>query len=92
LGERTVGGGPAEYEPFGNFNYGAAGRNIAGFGIPAGNLFQEAGRAQVRDGNINPKFGHPGVRFLPFTGSGAFGDDPVDQFWIEQGVRYGDAR
>ena len=73
-----------QYEEFGNFNYGAMGR-AAGF--PSGILLQEAGRAQVAAGTSTPSWGVPGVRGLPFTGSGSFGDDPSDQFWIEQGVR-----
>lgn len=74
----------AKYEPFGNYNYGVTGR-AAGF--PTGILLQEAGRAQVAGGNTDPKFGQPGIRGLPFTGTGSFGDDPVDQFWIQQGIR-----
>lgn len=78
-----------QYEAFGNFNYGATGR-AARFPSPV--LFQEAGRAQGQDTNADPKFGTPGPRFLPFLGTGSFGDDPIDQYWIEQGVRHHDRR
>jgi hypothetical protein len=79
-----------EYEAFGNFNYGAAGRANR---IPAPFLFQEAGLAQWRDNEKrDPAFGSPGIRFLPFSGTRSFGDDPVDQYWIEQGIRRHDRR
>jgi putative RNase toxin 44 of polymorphic toxin system len=71
------------YEPFGNFNYGAAGR--AGR-LPKGTLFWGAGVAQPLDGTSRPSYGSP------LNGRGSLGDDPVDQFWIGQGVRYHDER
>jgi hypothetical protein len=85
-------GDNGEYEAFGNFHYGATGRVVGPVGIPRGNLFQEAGRAQSRDRNSDDSFGWPGIRFLPFTGSRSFGDDPIDQYWIGQGMRYGETR
>ncbi|WP_374576111.1 polymorphic toxin type 44 domain-containing protein [Phenylobacterium sp.] len=81
-------GNNGEYEAFGNFHYGATGKVVGPVGIPSGNLFQEAGRAQTRDHTSNSEFGSPGIRFLPFTGTKSLGDDPVDQYWIEQGIRY----
>lgn len=51
---------------------------------------KEAGKAQVKAGTSDPSWGSPGLRFYPHTGSGSFGDDPVDQYWIQQGVRYHD--
>ncbi len=77
------------YEAFGNYNYGATGRAIP---FPTLILEQEAGRAQVRDGNSQAGWGSPGPHLAPFLGSGSFGDDPVDQYWIEQGARYHDGR
>jgi hypothetical protein len=72
--------------------------------LPPGSLRQEAGLAQRRDrtnrtqgsqtdtADRKANWGRPGIRFLPFTGSGSFGDDPIDQYWIEQGMRYHDAK
>lgn len=76
-----------QYEAFGNFNFGATGRQI---GFPTLILEQEAGRAQQRDHNWRPEFGRPGPHLAPFLGTGSFGDDPVDQFWIGEGARYFD--
>lgn len=72
------------YQAFGNFNYGAAGRSI----FPTSILLQEAGRAQTAAGTSAPGWGSPGIRLMPFTGTGSFGDDPEDQFWIQQGANY----
>jgi len=68
-----------KYEAFGNFNFGAV---SGASGLPDALSLRGAGWAQQRGGNVRPEFGSP----LPGTGS--FGDDPVDQFWIEQGARY----
>jgi RHS repeat-associated protein len=76
-----------KYEHFGNFNYGATGRSV---GFPGEMLLQEAGRYQSVTRTSSPAWGSPGVRFFPSTGTGSFGDDPVDQFWIQQGIRYYD--
>ena len=76
-----------QYEEYGNFNYGAAGR---GHGFRGTILLQEAGKAQGKAGTSDPSWGSPGVRFYPHTGTGSFGDDPVDQYWIQQGIRYHD--
>ena len=72
------------YQAFGNFNYGAADREIFWTSI----LLQEAGRAQIAAGTSEPAWGTPGLRGLPFTGTGSYGDDPEDQFWIQQGANY----
>lgn len=74
----------SEYEPYGNFNYGVTGRSV---GFPPIILLQEAGRAQSAAGTSLPAWGSPGALGQPWTGSGSFGDDPVDQFWIQQGIR-----
>lgn len=76
------------YAPYGNFNYGATGRTIGGAGgLPGGTLLQWAGRAQIAAGTNMKEWGEPGG-WLPGTGSGSNGDDPEDQFWIQQGIRY----
>ncbi|WP_267105513.1 RHS repeat-associated core domain-containing protein [Xanthomonas sacchari] len=81
-----------KYEQFGNFNYGATGRAISsGIGFSSGILLEEAGRAQQAAGTSNPAWGSAGVRGLPGFGTQSNGDDPVDQFWIQQGIRYHDA-
>lgn len=72
-------GGP-QYEAFGNFNYGAVG---AGH-LPDYVLERGAGWYQQRRGTSDPKFGSP------ILGTGSYGDDPIDQFWIQQGIRYYD--
>jgi hypothetical protein len=80
-------GQKGEYEAFGNFHYGATGR---AHGFVTNVLLQEAGRAQFKAGTGLPGWGKPGLIAFPETGSGSYGDDPVDQFWIQQGVRYAD--
>jgi uncharacterized protein RhaS with RHS repeats len=75
------------YEAFGNFNFGATGRTT----FPIGILLQEAGRAQQAAGTSLPEWGKPGLRLFPSTGTGSFGDDPEDQFWIQQGSNYYDS-
>jgi hypothetical protein len=69
----------SRYEPFGNFNYGAAGRASR---LPGEVLLRGAGWAQQQAGTSKPEFGNP------YLGTKSFGDDPIDQYWIEQGVRY----
>lgn len=76
----------SEYEEFGNYNYGAAGRAAH---FPSSILRQEAGIAQTAAGTTDQfgRWGEPGRRLMPWTGNGSFGDDPSDQFWIQQGIR-----
>jgi hypothetical protein len=74
-----------EYQNFGNFNYGATGRAL---GLSEGLLLREAGRAQQAAGTSRPEWGDPGSRLNPWGGTGSFGDDPVDQFWIRSGFDY----
>jgi hypothetical protein len=78
-------GGPWDYKtrhrryiPFGNFNFGAAGR-AAGFSSDA--LLRGAGWAQFWAGNWSPTFGVP-------WGDPPYGDDPADQEWIKKGIEY----
>jgi len=65
------------YEDFGNFNYGATGRVL----VHGGTLERAAGAVQMLSGTSNPRWGTPlGIR--------PFGDQPIDNFWIRQGIRY----
>jgi hypothetical protein len=66
------------HQAFGNFNYGATG---AALGLSIDEVKRAAGAAQILAGTSNPAWGHP-------ADSPPFGDDPADQFWIEQGYRY----
>jgi hypothetical protein len=72
-----------EYEAFGNFNYGAAGRSAR---LPDPVLLRGAGWAQRRAAKPVAAYGDP------YLGTASYGDDPVDQFWIRHGVRYHDAK
>ena len=68
----------ASYQNFGNFNYGATGV-VAG--IPEEILLRGAGWAQSRAGTVEPRWGH-WYQDIPY------GDDPRDQYWIQQGIDY----
>lgn len=78
-----------EYQRFGNFNYGATGRAL---GLPSSILLREAGRAQQEAGTSSPGWGQPGPRLNPWGGTGSFGDDPEDQYWIKEGIKYYEER
>jgi hypothetical protein len=67
------------YDAFGNFNFGAVTRAA---GIPGDIALRGAGWAQRQAGTSRPAFGST------YLGTGSFGDDPEDQYWIEQGRRY----
>lgn len=73
-----------QYENFGNFNYGAAG---TAWGFSAETLKRWAGKAQMQKHNSNPAWQKYGGRYnshmLP-----PYGDDPVDQQWIQRGIDY----
>lgn len=78
-------GGPWDYKRynrawanFGNFNYGATG--IAA-GIPPNILLMGGGFAQGRAGTSRKEWGH-------WYEKPPYGDDPTDQFWIQQGIDY----
>lgn len=80
-----------EYEAFGNFNYGATG---AAAGFSEATLLRAAGWASVRAGNSLPRWGKPVTLMEALLGIGGvppFGDDPEDQRWISNGVKYYDA-
>ncbi|MDU7510823.1 MAG: polymorphic toxin type 44 domain-containing protein, partial [Enterobacter sp.] len=61
-----------------NFHYGAVGYAAC---IPEKILLIAAGAAQWKAGTSRPEWGN-------FTGAPPFGDDPMDQFWIKQGIDY----
>lgn len=63
---------------FGNFNYGATG-TIAG--IPSEILFMAGGFAQTQAGTSRPEWNY-------WYEQSPYGDDPQDQFWIQQGIDY----
>ena len=73
-----------QYENFGNFNYGAAG---TAWGFPADILKREAGKANIAAGNSKREWqkytGRNKSWMLP-----PYGDDPVDQEWIQRGIDY----
>jgi hypothetical protein len=64
------------WENFGNYNYGKTG---AAASIPEWMLLWAAGVAQWKDGTSQPQWGG----FWTFQAP--FGDDPNDQYWIQQG-------
>ncbi|MEG5636814.1 polymorphic toxin type 44 domain-containing protein [Enterobacter bugandensis] len=83
--ERVRNGGPWDYKQqkrayadFGNFHYGAVGYTAC---IPEKILLIAAGAAQWKAGTSRPEW-------CNFTGAPPFGDDPMDQFWIKQGIDY----
>jgi hypothetical protein len=91
-------GGPWDYkqqgnqfEPFGNFNYGATGR-ANGYLFDAQFLLRMAGAAQISDGTSRPEWGDPAMSPLgvPYRhrGTPPYGDDPEDQRWIQLGIQY----
>lgn len=71
-----------QYEDFGNYNYGAAGREL---GIPAQILRRMAGLAQQIAGTSEPEYGAP----TDVCGNSSFGDDPRDQEMIDAGYDHG---
>jgi hypothetical protein len=78
----------AEYQNFGNFNYGATG---AAMGFSEDTLLRMAGWQQIHNKNSNPAWGSNSGEILSFLGLGGtapFGDDPEDQIWISRGYKY----
>ncbi|MEQ4532454.1 MAG: polymorphic toxin type 44 domain-containing protein [Mixta sp.] len=63
---------------FGNFNYGATGTAA---GIPFNILLMGGGFAQSRAGTSQKEWGH-------WYQHPPYGDDPKDQYWIQQGIDY----
>ena len=72
--------GSVLYEDYGNFNFGAVGTAL---GFPEWLLLREAGRKQMADGHSLPEWGNPGPLGAFWAGSGSFGDEPIDQYWID---------
>jgi hypothetical protein len=74
----------AEYQNFGNFNYGATG---AAWGFAEETLKRQAGAAQMAAGTSKREWQKRGGRnnsqLLP-----PYGDDPIDQLWIQRGIDY----
>ena len=71
----------SHYENFGNFNYGATG---TAWGFSLDTLKREAGRKQIEDGNSTREWQKPSrAGLLP-----PYGDDPIDQYWIQRGIDY----
>jgi RHS repeat-associated protein len=77
-----------QYQAGGNYNYGAT---CKAYGFRERFCLREAGRAQKEAGTSKPEWGEPGSRWNPGGGTGFFGDDPADAFWIEKGFEYFDA-
>lgn len=85
--QRVRNRGPWDYKQksrlwadFGNFHYGAVGYAAC---IPEKILHIAGGVAQEIAGTSDTKrWGHFYSNHLPY------GDDPIDQFWIQQGIDY----
>ena len=71
-----------QYDAFGNFNYGATGTAL---GLDSYTLQNEAGRAQKPGTGGKGKLGRFGD---PKSGIPPYGDRPVDNYWIKQGIEY----
>ena len=77
-----------QYADFGNFNFGATG---AAFGFSEDTLLRMAGWAQKQAGTSMPEWGETPGKLEAYFGIGGkppFGDDPKDQHWVKQGIRY----
>ncbi len=70
-----------QYEHFGNWHFGVTGRAL---GVPREMLMRAAGLVQIHSGTSHPLFGNP------FLGTRSNADDPVDAFWIGQGMDFYD--
>lgn len=66
----------AQFQDFGNYNFGVAGRAL---GFSENVLLRMAGWAQTRAKTSDPSWGSP-------LGKAPFGDDPNDQKWIQEGI------
>lgn len=78
----------AQFQNFGNFNYGASG---TAFGFSEDTLLRMAGWAQVQAGTSQPEWGEAPNKLQAYLGVGGrvpFGDDPNDRYWIQQGIAY----
>jgi len=69
----------SQYEEFGNYNYGVTARALGLFGnIPN----RGAGWAQQQAGTSAPSWGD----WYDWPSETSFGDDPADQYWINEGM------
>ena len=68
----------SSYENLGNFNYGATG---SAAGLSENTLERAAGVAQIIAGTSSDEFGTP-------LGGAPYGDDPNDNYWINEGIKY----
>lgn len=68
----------SSYEDLGNFNYGATGSAV---GLDDDTLERAAGLAQKIAGTSTEEFGSP-------LGDEPYGDDPNDNYWINEGIKY----
>ena len=79
----------AQFENFGNFNYGATGN---AYGWSLNSLLNEAGRAQIEAHTSSPAYGKPSSRWdmllHGIDGTGSRGDEPKDQEWIQRGYKW----
>lgn len=67
-----------QYADFGNFHYGAVGTAA---GISEGVLLRAAGAAQLLAGTSRDEYNK-------WWSQSPYGDDPVDQVWIQAGIQY----
>ena len=68
-----------KYQNFGNYNFGLTSRAV---GIPGDIPNRGAGWAQKKAGTSLPEWGNP-YDISPSN----FGDDPEDQYWINEGIK-----
>ena len=68
----------AQYQEFGNYNFGVTARAV---GIPGNIPNRGSGWAQQQAGTSLPQWGNP-WSWPPSN----FGDDPADQAWINEGI------
>ncbi|OZB35563.1 MAG: hypothetical protein B7X44_09490 [Halothiobacillus sp. 15-55-196] len=70
----------SQYQEFGNYNYGVTARAV---GIPGNIPNRGAGWAQGQAGTSLPQWGN----WWDWPSSTSFGDDPADQYWINEGIK-----
>lgn len=70
----------SKFENFGNYNFGLTARAV---GIPGNIPNRGAGWAQGQAGTSDSSWGH----WLDWPSNTSFGDDPIDQKWINEGIK-----
>jgi hypothetical protein len=68
--------GDQRLEDFGNWHFGVV---AAAWGFPKEFALKQAGKAQIRSKHSQPEWQQGGP---------PYGDDPVDQYWIERGYEF----